>query len=39
MQKGDPTETQTCTNLWVHQNETIKRITEPNCDQGSSKGS
>ena len=38
-QEGGPTETQTCTNLLVHQKDTMKRITEPNCDQGNSEGS
>ena len=39
MQEGGPIETQTGTNLLVHQKDTMKRITEPNCDQGSSEGS
>ena len=38
MWKGGPTKTQTCTNLRAHQKETMKRITEPNYDQGSSEG-
>ena len=32
MQIGGPNETQTCTNLWAQQKETMERVAKPNCD-------